>query len=31
MMGLGRHITHEKMRTAVEAILNGAALNGTEP
>jgi len=31
MMGLDRRITHEKMRIAVEAILNGAALIGTNP
>ncbi|MCC8955303.1 HAD-IIA family hydrolase [Bradyrhizobium sp. Pear77] len=31
VMGLDRHITHEKMRIAVEAILNGAALIGTNP
>jgi 4-nitrophenyl phosphatase len=31
VMGLDRQITHEKMRTAVEAILNGAALIGTNP
>ncbi|MET4261436.1 4-nitrophenyl phosphatase [Bradyrhizobium sp. S3.12.5] len=31
LMGLDRQITHEKMRTAVDAILNGAALIGTNP
>ncbi|TYO61133.1 HAD-IIA family hydrolase [Bradyrhizobium hipponense] len=31
VMGLDRQITHEKMRTAVDAILNGAAFIGTNP
>ncbi|MGY3582632.1 4-nitrophenyl phosphatase [Bradyrhizobium sp. USDA 4341] len=31
VMGLDRHITHEKMRIAVEAILKGAAFIGTNP
>lgn len=31
VMGLDRHITHEKTRIAVEAILNGAAFIGTNP
>ncbi|MGY3610420.1 MULTISPECIES: HAD-IIA family hydrolase [unclassified Bradyrhizobium] len=31
VMGLDRQITHDKMRTAVEAILNGAAFIGTNP
>ncbi|MGY3622130.1 HAD-IIA family hydrolase [Bradyrhizobium sp. USDA 10063] len=31
VMGLDRQITHEKMRIAVEAILNGAAFIGTNP
>lgn len=31
VMGLDRQITHEKLRIAVEAILNGAAFIGTNP
>ncbi|SCB55881.1 4-nitrophenyl phosphatase [Bradyrhizobium shewense] len=31
VMGLDRDITHEKMRIAVEAILNGAVFIGTNP
>lgn len=31
VMGLDRQITHEKLRIAVEAILNGAAFVGTNP
>ncbi|WP_407175409.1 HAD-IIA family hydrolase [Bradyrhizobium sp. STM 3562] len=31
VMGLDREITHEKLRIAVEAILNGAVLIGTNP
>ncbi|MDA9433444.1 HAD-IIA family hydrolase [Bradyrhizobium sp. CCBAU 51627] len=31
VMGLDRDITHEKMRIAVEAILNGAVFVGTNP
>ncbi|MGY3581634.1 4-nitrophenyl phosphatase [Bradyrhizobium sp. USDA 4341] len=31
VMGLDREITHEKMRIAVDAILNGAAFIGTNP
>ncbi|UWU67758.1 HAD-IIA family hydrolase [Bradyrhizobium sp. NC92] len=31
VMGLDRQITHEKMRIAVEAILNGAVFVGTNP
>lgn len=31
VMGLDRQITHEKMRIAVDAILNGAAFIGTNP
>ena len=31
VMGLDRAITHEKMRIAVNALLNGAALIGTNP
>ncbi|MBB4383228.1 HAD-IIA family hydrolase [Bradyrhizobium sp. SBR1B] len=31
LMGLDRQISHEKMRIAVEAILNGAAFLGTNP
>ncbi|MCK1406902.1 hypothetical protein IVB48_16300 [Bradyrhizobium sp. 76] len=31
VMGLDRQITHEKLRIAVDAILNGAAFIGTNP
>ncbi|WP_247377649.1 hypothetical protein [Bradyrhizobium sp. 173] len=31
VMGLDREITHEKLRIAVDAILNGAAFVGTNP
>ncbi|SFI63748.1 HAD-IIA family hydrolase [Bradyrhizobium sp. Gha] len=31
VMGLDRDITHEKMRIAIEAILNGAVFIGTNP
>ena len=31
VMGLDREITHEKMRVAVQAILDGAVLVGTNP
>ncbi|MET4222337.1 ribonucleotide monophosphatase NagD (HAD superfamily) [Bradyrhizobium sp. LB14.3] len=31
VMGLDREITHEKLRIAVDAILNGAAFIGTNP
>ncbi|MET4607729.1 ribonucleotide monophosphatase NagD (HAD superfamily) [Bradyrhizobium sp. JR4.1] len=31
LMGLDRQITHEKMLTLVDAILNGAAFIGTNP